>query len=284
MNTPTILVLGALSGCLDYTVSTLSEQGLSEGGDTDLWASPDTDEDGIPDRGPPSTEVFEPSHSETAPDPVGGVAVMLFTLFAADMDEDMTTGLVRNTIRAVYPFDAQANILLVLDDSHEGDDEDTRIFREYMETVGHTVELMTEPAGGLSVDDLAGYQVVALSNLIQPIDDAETVKAMLAFSRAGFGVILHGEDIALDETSAPLEALTRLRVTEEWNDEGDDNDEQLHIMQMNPDSAFSEGLPSERFYYEGAIYNAELIDPQGDIVMAAIDEGGRNRPGMIIWR
>ena len=201
------------------------------------------------------------------------------------IDESMSTALIERTVWAVRPYASPATVLVVRDNGDHGGDDDTLALQEYMADVGHEVDLLNEPAGGLSADDLAGYQVVVFSSLESAIDDVASVEALLEFSGAGFGVVLHGQDIAQDVTSAPLESLTRLRFVDDGrSDDDEDDDEDGHEVVMAPSSTFTADLPEMRFGYFGDIDTTEVAGAGAEVVAVAVENEGQNaKPAMVIW-
>lgn len=128
--------------------------------------------------------------------PRGNFATLLFTMSDPGLPRDMALQLADQMVRWTSPVTAP-RVLVVLDDNHHGEDAgDADYVTELLREAGHDVDLIDEPAEGLSRDALEGYDVVWLSNPGYPTDDAATIDQLLLFSHEYGGVVLQGDDMA----------------------------------------------------------------------------------------
>jgi hypothetical protein len=137
--------------------------------------------------------------------------------------------LVRGAIRWVSRVESP-RILVVRDDNHQGENandpgnvggaideadpqaqEQVRIRRMILDYAPTwCVDLVDEPADGLSPADVKGYDVVWFSNPGHRLDDARTVQTLLAFAELRGGVVMQGDDLAISGAAA----LTHLDGTD----------------------------------------------------------------------
>ncbi|MBN2197090.1 MAG: VWA domain-containing protein [Polyangiaceae bacterium] len=126
----------------------------------------------------------------------GRVATILLTMKATETTEDVMMTLVANTVNWVSPVDAP-RVLFVLDDFHHGElADDTRTLYERLAAAGYAAEYLEEPPSGIASEDVAGFDVIWMSNPGYPMDDAATFATLLQASEAGAGIVLQGDDMS----------------------------------------------------------------------------------------
>jgi hypothetical protein len=126
----------------------------------------------------------------------GRWATLLLTMSNAGLGDARAATLAGNAVRTVSPV-STPRVLVVLDDGHHGEfPGDARYVANLLRGQGFKVDLRDEPAGGLAIADVAGYDVVWFSNPGYPPDDAATFDALSQHVAGGAGVVLQGDDMA----------------------------------------------------------------------------------------
>ena len=124
----------------------------------------------------------------------GNVATLLLTLSNPGIDRDVAKTLAANTVNWVSPVD-EPRVLIVRDGNHHGEfKEDTRYVHDLLAESGFDITYQEEPLDGLTAADTGGYDVVWFSNPGYPPDDKASINALRAFSDAGGGFVLQGDD------------------------------------------------------------------------------------------
>ena len=130
-------------------------------------------------------------------------AVILMTLGNdPGLHRDDALTLVSNTLnwtleRDSPPIAEDAQLLVVLDNNHHGEDaEDGEYVVEIMEKLGYTPDYRVEPAGGLEFEKLEQYDLVWFVNPGYEMNLLPTYQALNRYRQAGGALILQGDDIA----------------------------------------------------------------------------------------
>ena len=141
----------------------------------------------------------------------GRVATILLTLDASDLPKETINRLVAQTVNWASPVDAP-RVLFVRDDFHHDEfAHDTGKLYDTLVASGYAASMLDEPADGIRLEDLEGYDVVWFSNPGYPMDDIASFHALLQFSEAGGGVVLQGDDMSWAHGQAfSPERLTQL--------------------------------------------------------------------------
>lgn len=127
----------------------------------------------------------------------GRIATVLMAISGMQLPDAERARLVTQTVDAVSPV-AAPRVLVVLDDNHHGEHPgDTAEVVAFLQAAGYAVTYADEPAAGLAMAQLDGFDVVWLANPGYPVDDAATVEHLLSFARAGGGVVLQGDDMTM---------------------------------------------------------------------------------------
>ncbi|MFB6372367.1 MAG: hypothetical protein ABEN55_04510 [Bradymonadaceae bacterium] len=134
------------------------------------------------------------------PEQRGRAVTILMALSQADGGD--IPWLIQNSIRWATPVDnaPDTNVLYVLDDN-SGDaflpaDRDLVLNILRNEGTKFATDAIEEPEGGLTIDQLEGYDVVWFANPTEPLDDATTFDTLRQFQMQGGGLILQGDDMA----------------------------------------------------------------------------------------
>lgn len=128
--------------------------------------------------------------------PEGRSATILLTMSDINIDPALSQSLIGNTVDWVSPV-PDPSILLLRDDNHHNEDlGDAAFVEDTLVEQGHAVTFMEEPAPGIELSDLEGYDVVWLQNPGWPIDDLSTFEALELFLAGGGGVVLQGDDVS----------------------------------------------------------------------------------------
>ncbi|MBK9072378.1 MAG: hypothetical protein IPL79_15465 [Myxococcales bacterium] len=103
------------------------------------------------------------------------------------------------------------HILVIRDDNHHGEAPNENTFLQA--AFAHIdATFIAEPASGIELHDLTGYDIVWLSNPGYPVDDKKTFDALKAFQAQGGSVIIQGDDMANSMASSfSMSDLTRLK-------------------------------------------------------------------------
>ncbi|MBP9086225.1 MAG: VWA domain-containing protein [Kofleriaceae bacterium] len=157
-------------------------------------------------------QVLETVHLACPQAPRGKVATMLLTVSNPGISRALADNLVRQAVDYVAPAAVAPRILVVRDDGHHNEaKEDPRYVEQLLRDRGYPVTFIEEPRGGLRPSDVAGYQLVWFSNPGYPIDDQRSFETLLAYSAAGGGVVLQGDDMTQAMgRSFSMTPLTRL--------------------------------------------------------------------------
>lgn len=167
-----------------------------------------------------------------------------------------------------------SKVLVVRDDNHNGEVEtDTMFVVGLLEDQGYAVDYIEEPAGGILDTDVAGYDVIWLSNPGWPLDDRATFDTLVAFSQAGGGVILQGDDMtwtsSSDTTLSPLTYLENIDNGTSFCGVGIDNNSggKYRVTFEDSDHPVVEGLAGQSFTYGDDIDRSVPLH-QGEEVLA----------------
>jgi hypothetical protein len=152
-------------------------------------------------------------------EPAGRTATVLLTMTTSGLTEAQASTLARNAVGWASPV-LRPRVLVVLDDGHHnerpGDAAAVHGWLLDAEAVDRA-DYLEEPSGGLDAAALEAYDVVWFSNPGYPMDDRASFDALLAFSEAGGGVVLQGDDISWSWANGwSMAPLTRTR----WVDNG----------------------------------------------------------------
>ena len=79
----------------------------------------------------------------------------------------------------------------------------------------YNADLITERKGGITADDVAGYDVVWFTNPGYPFDDVRSIDTLTTFLAAGGGVVAQGDDIT-QSMGGPRSTLDNA-VIETWH-------------------------------------------------------------------
>lgn len=128
--------------------------------------------------------------------PQGRSATLLMALSNPGLEESVASELVVGAVDWVAPV-AKPKVLVVLDDFHHNESpEDAQYVVALLEQAGVDVSYLEEPEPGIDADDVAGYDVVWLSNPGYPMDDELSFTTLRQLLSAGKGVVLQGDDMA----------------------------------------------------------------------------------------
>ncbi len=124
----------------------------------------------------------------------GRRAAILLTLSNPGIELDLAQTLAVNAVTWASPV-AEPRVLVVKDDDHHGEfEEDAAYVYELLRDAALDVEFIDEPRHGISDADVAGFDVVWLSNPGHPPDDRATLDTLARFAANGGGYILQGDD------------------------------------------------------------------------------------------
>jgi hypothetical protein len=129
-------------------------------------------------------------------DATGRTAVMLLTMSTPTLPTDLGASLATQAVTWTSPV-AEPRVLVVRDENHHDEfDGDPDVIAGWLFDAGLEVVRLDEEDGGISVDDLTGFDVVWYSNPGYPPDDESSIQALMAFRADGGGVVLQGDDMA----------------------------------------------------------------------------------------
>ncbi len=245
----------------DSATDDASDSGTGDTGDTT-----DTDDtDSPPDHG---FDPNDPGESE----PYGNVVTILMTL----SDDYVPAATAESIINNAVHFVSQQKTpeVLVLRDDAAGDEnaDDSDHIVAWINNHGWHATLLEEPGNGVSVNDLAGYDTVILSNPGRPPDDHATIDAMRAFSAQGFGIIFQGDDMTrFADDSDTMEELTRLENVDNGTSYYGfpvDNDEGIftYAVELDAGSPIAKGIADLTFTYGNDIDTSNATNNGIDVV------------------
>lgn len=164
-----------------------------------------------------SGEVVQAVDVDCPYDPTGRTAVILLTLSNPGIDEEVSGQLASQAVDWVSAVD-EPEVLMILDENHHDEfSGDTDAIADLLRERGHSVTRLDEEPGGVSLEDLLGYDVIWFSNPGYPMDDAASFEALQAFSEGGGGLILQGDDMGWSMGNAfSMQPLSHLL----WEDNG----------------------------------------------------------------
>lgn len=211
----------------------------------------------------------------------GRTAVLLLTLTNPGIPTATAGSLAANAIDFTSPT-VDPSVLVILDDNHHDEfRDDAAWIATTLEGRGYSVSYLEEPGDGLSGADLAGYDVVWLSNPGYPMDDRSTVNALSSFSAGGGGLVLQGDDMAwswgLDFTMTPLTHLdfssNGTDYCGRWTDNNAGSSYSVRIGEDN--HTLIAGLEGQTFSYGDDIDTTTARD-EGETVLAwaTVDDCG----------
>lgn len=141
-------------------------------------------------------EVLETVHIPCPVAAQGKVATAVLTFSNPGISRALASDLAKQAVDYVAPSAVSPKILIVRDDAHHNEFKDDPLYiRTLLQERGYQVTFMEEPNGGLRQPDLQGFDVVWFSNPGYPMDDHRSFNMLRAFSNAGGGVVLQGDDI-----------------------------------------------------------------------------------------
>lgn len=224
-----------------------------------------------------SGEVLQPVDVDCPYDPTGRTAVILLTLSNPGIEDELAGQLADQAVRWTSPVE-EPQVLLVLDENHH--DEfwwDADAIATMLEDRGLAVTRLDEEDGGLNASDLLGYDVVWYSNPGYPMDDAATFEALQAFSAAGGGLVLQGDDMAWSYGNAfSMQQVTHLS----WEDNGtgfcghhtNDNDGDDYLVTISEvEHPVTAGLAGRSFLYGDDIDTSTAEDAAEVLATATLD-------------
>jgi hypothetical protein len=110
---------------------------------------------------------------------------------------------------------AKNKILVVLDDYHHNEDiDDVNYTLGVFQRQEINYTFINEPAGGLRINDTAGYSLLWFVCPGWPMNHRTTVQTLIAMNQQGVPVVLHGDDMTwgtVELAQTDLEPLTGLR-------------------------------------------------------------------------
>jgi len=211
---------------------------------------------------------------EVTPHKLGRVVTMLLTMSNPRTMNHPTKNipflLAENSI-AWVSAEAQPKIVVVRDDNHQGEfRNDPEFVQLLLLQAGFAVDLIEEPAQGLTWDLVKNYQVLWFSNPGHDVDDAESVTVMKRWVDEGRGLILQGDDMAWN---ASLQPLTHLRFADNGTltcgrITNDNLGKDYQVTFNKQEHPVLKGLQSVAFLYGDDIDHATAIG-QGEVVLAA---------------
>jgi Mg-chelatase subunit ChlD len=212
---------------------------------------------------------------------LGRVATILLTLTGTTATLDVLSKLVANTVNFVSPTDSP-RVLFVRDDfTHEENDEDTGKLKQILTDQGYAADYINEPADGISLESLSGYDVVWFSNPGYSIDDVASFNTLVQFSQNGGGVVLQGDDMSMSFGNAfPVSELTRLfpkdnGVTYCGKMTNNDKGSRYEVSLASTVHPLLHGISGSKFYYGNDIDTASLVDSNTEVLAWATVEGAK---------
>jgi hypothetical protein len=159
-----------------------------------VWSPCDEDETCDPEEETRGSYLQE-IHVECPPAPrTGNVATVLLTLSNPGIERSVAQTLATNTVAWVSPVESP-QVLVVKDENHHGEfAQDAEYVHEILTEAGVTADFIDEPAGGLELADVDGYDVIWLSNPGYPFNDRRSLYTLADFAAAGGGYVLQSDD------------------------------------------------------------------------------------------
>ncbi len=129
-------------------------------------------------------------------DPTGNQVVVLLTLSNPGIAEATAAALATNAVSWASSV-IDPKVLVVLDENHHGEfDGDADYVADLLDAAGVDATRYDEIDGGITTNDLEGFDVVWYSNPGYPMDDFGSFESLQAFGAAGGGLVLQGDDMA----------------------------------------------------------------------------------------
>ena len=162
----------------------------------------------------------------------------------------MTT-LLDNSVRWAGKDVPGMRVLVIRDDNHNWEwMADTGAIYVTLVSLGYDVSLRDEPSEGVTYEEIAGYDVVLLSNPGWPVDDPTTVQSLQSFYNEGGGVILQGDDMANNAGVAALAGLAFVdNGTDYFGHWTDGMAGDFYTVKITIDHAVTAGLEGVSFSY-----------------------------------
>lgn len=159
---------------------------------------------------PPNSDIcdIDPNAEACKRDPVvqtPGTVTILFTV--SQIPQGSASLIMANAIKYASPK-KNPKILFMKDSHTNGEDEGDSPYIKNVLLAGYDVEYKELVSPGLSLSELAGYDLAILSNPGHPFSDEQTLNSLKAFKG---GVILVGDDMAAGRGFSP-ESLTGLKL------------------------------------------------------------------------
>lgn len=152
------------------------------------------DENGVDAEVIQGTQV-QRTYLECPHNPRGNSATILLTMSDPNIPQENARTLAENAVTWVSPV-LSPRVLVVKDDNHHDEASDDAVYvATLLEEANYDVTFIDEPPDGLVAADVAGYDVVWLSNPGYPVDDKTTLDTLASLADQGGGYILQGDDM-----------------------------------------------------------------------------------------
>ena len=236
-----------------------------------------TGTDGSTLTGTNQSTTYIPCTAERGP---GREATIVMTMSDNQLDEETVGRLASNTVDWVTPV-SNPKVLVVLDDGNHGEYvSDAQYVHDELVLRHYDATYMEEETGGITTDDIAGYDVVWFCNPGYPFDDARSVDTLMAALQAGKGVVAQGDDITQSMgESFPVTPLTHLNFVDNGitskcgqltdNDQG----ENLRV-QLGSGHPLVDGIENTSFLYGNDIDFSTPADSTVQVLGWASPDGG----------
>jgi hypothetical protein len=224
-------------------------------------------------------------------EPTGTRALLLLTLTNPHLPASEAATLTTNTVAHVSPT-AAPEVLVVLDDNHHGEfEQDADQVATWLGDAGYAVTRLDETGDGLTDADVEGYDVVWFSNPGYPPDDLATIEVLEAFTAAGGGLVLQGDDMTRGWSNAfSMTSLTSLvyehNGVQTCGEPTDDNQGERFEVSTFDGHPILAGLESQTWFYGDDIDQTTPLD-EGEQVLAEatleIDPGCTVTPALVVY-
>jgi hypothetical protein len=223
----------------------------------------------------------------------GRIATILLTMGDPGFPDDFASTIARQAVEWTSPR-LRPNVLVVLDDNHNGEDLADHDLVEWLLDDIDTLDVafLDEPGDGLTLADLQGYDVVWFANPGYPVDDADTATALQDFVALGGGLVLQGDDMTRARGGAfemsPLTGLDHVdNGTRACGRQIDNRRHETYTVTItDADHALTRGLTGQSFTYGNDIDDSDIANPEVEILATAVptnDPDCPSRPVIIGW-
>lgn len=221
---------------------------------------------------------FRSSDTAAKCTPPGKSAMLLLTMSNPLTPVDVSSAIIRSVVSYLAQGKA-AKVLVVRDDNHNNEfANDHNFIGERVTAAGYAVTVMNEPSTGLRPQDVAGYDVVWMTNPGHPMDDKKTLETLHEFRLAGGGFVLSGDDMTFSKGGFDMSPYTFTKhVSNGTTTCGVTTDNNAgaawRVTFENSEHAMSSGLNGLTFLYGDDLDHSTALNDGEEVLAWGVLEG-----------